>query len=1147
MKKYLLSLFLLGCIFTQRALSQNTEFWFAVPHSSEYPVNGLPLNVPAFLLIYNPTVQTANVVITFENGGANRITVERSIAPGGVYKHDFPTLAAMHQIENPRSQAGNVTTYGMHITSDARVAAYYMASHTDSRDIFALKGDQALGMKFYIPMQSDNYFPSTQPYVSDSGDQIDIVATEDGTVVEVTPTVKIRIGTAGSSAAGVPITRTLNKGQTLKIFEFTPNSGSLAGTLVTSTKPVAVTVLEDIIGGGDIAGDQIVPVSTVGTEYILAKTYQTAGNVAERSYLVGTEDGTNITIYTGGTNITMTLNAGEAKVYHFGMAGTPSTASAVYIKADKPIYCYQVGGESEQGVAVLPSIYSIAQKKVSYYQVQADNEFGVLVFRTGQGNNFKITYNGVTSALAIGTPINVPGMSDWQCARFRLPTAANDKVVVIENTESAFTLGYIAANTSRLSTCYGYLSSFGDFKFPNDITYKCTNASITLDAGYAKSYYWTLPDGTHPTTPTITVAPTAIGEYTVVLDQDPRQITATTMVMNYPEIIQTAPTSVSICSGTTNTFNMAAPTGGSEPYTYKWEQSVNNASWSNASGIYTTQTYTTQALVSDMYYRRIVTDACGTTHTSVSAKVIVTTTPVQTSPSPAAICSGDTYTISPGDATGGSGSYIYQWEQSANGSTWSPVAGGNSSLFTIGNGTSGSYNFPINTNYRYSYTQQIFDASELTGLSVNNLITSLAFQYIYSTAQTKNPVTIYVGNTTKLSFSSISDWIPVSDMQQVFSGTITFNNSGSNFWVDIPFTNSFQYTGKNIVIAVLSNTGSYTTGNNATFYTHVAAGSKSIQRFVDGTTPIDAGSLATASSISTIRNNVRFNVTVGGGAGSSYTTPQLTSNMYYRRKVTDAICGGSPITSTSALISMSMAVTPSISILGNTTPCSGVSVSFTATPTNGGTLPNYQWKKNGLDISGATLSTYTYMPVNGDVITCVLTSNAGCVSSSTATSNSLTMNINTSCGGTVSASCETVCEGAGSITLTLGAYTGTVTKWQYTHSPFSTWVDINETTENLVVENLPQTARFRAVVNGSSYSDPITITTQPKPTVSITGATAICAGSTSQLSPTTGGTWVSNNTAVATVTNAGVVTGVSTGSVTFTYTRDGGCSASITP
>src|SRR5206468_1866900 len=49
------------------------------------------------------------------------------------------------------------------------------------------------------------------------------------------------------------------------------------------------------------------------------------------------------------------------------------------------------------------------------------------------------------------------------------------------------------------------------------------------------------------------------------------------------------------------------------------------------------------------------------------------------------------------------------------------------------------------------------------------------------------------------------------------------------------------------------------------------------------------------------------------------------------------------------------------------------------------------------------------------------------------------------------------------------------------------------------------------------------------------------------LSPTTGGTWISSNTSIATVTNAGVITGVSAGSVTFTFT-DGttGCTNTTT-
>ena len=55
------------------------------------------------------------------------------------------------------------------------------------------------------------------------------------------------------------------------------------------------------------------------------------------------------------------------------------------------------------------------------------------------------------------------------------------------------------------------------------------------------------------------------------------------------------------------------------------------------------------------------------------------------------------------------------------------------------------------------------------------------------------------------------------------------------------------------------------------------------------------------------------------------------------------------------------------------------------------------------------------------------------------------------------------------------------------------------------------------------------------PLASVTGSSTICKDSTTTLSPTSGGSWTSSDTAVATVTNAGVVTGVSAGTVTFTF------------
>ncbi len=63
-----------------------------------------------------------------------------------------------------------------------------------------------------------------------------------------------------------------------------------------------------------------------------------------------------------------------------------------------------------------------------------------------------------------------------------------------------------------------------------------------------------------------------------------------------------------------------------------------------------------------------------------------------------------------------------------------------------------------------------------------------------------------------------------------------------------------------------------------------------------------------------------------------------------------------------------------------------------------------------------------------------------------------------------------------------------------------------------------------------------------KPTVS-TSDTKVCVGSTITANPATGGTWTSSNTSVATINNAGVITGVTSGTATFTFTNTGGCSS----
>jgi Flp pilus assembly pilin Flp len=71
----------------------------------------------------------------------------------------------------------------------------------------------------------------------------------------------------------------------------------------------------------------------------------------------------------------------------------------------------------------------------------------------------------------------------------------------------------------------------------------------------------------------------------------------------------------------------------------------------------------------------------------------------------------------------------------------------------------------------------------------------------------------------------------------------------------------------------------------------------------------------------------------------------------------------------------------------------GTAVTLTAFPVNGGSSPVYEWKVNGLTV-GSNQNTYTYMPLNGDEVQCILTSNASCVSGNPAASNIIVMQVN---------------------------------------------------------------------------------------------------------------------------------------------------------
>ena len=73
---------------------------------------------------------------------------------------------------------------------------------------------------------------------------------------------------------------------------------------------------------------------------------------------------------------------------------------------------------------------------------------------------------------------------------------------------------------------------------------------------------------------------------------------------------------------------------------------------------------------------------------------------------------------------------------------------------------------------------------------------------------------------------------------------------------------------------------------------------------------------------------------------------------------------------------------------------------------------------------------------------------------------------------------------------------------------------------------------------GSAATSAFTVNPAPS---AISGTLTVCSGSTTTLSDAGGGAWSSSNTAVATVTSGGLVSGVSAGTSTITYTLGTGC------
>lgn len=161
-------------------------------------------------------------------------------------------------------------------------------------------------------------------------------------------------------------------------------------------------------------------------------------------------------------------------------------------------------------------------------------------------------------------------------------------------------------------------------------------------------------------------------------------------------------------------------------------------------------------------------------------------------------------------------------------------------IVVIGDGTANN-NLPINPFYGYTYSQSIFLQSEI---NVPDQRIESVYYYWNGVAEAvnSNDWTIYMGHTAATEFASTTDWMPLANLSQVFSGTIALPATAG--WIEIPLTAPFIYNNTdNLVIAVDENAPSYD-GSSMFFYSTAAATNRSLRYYSDGTNPDPAAPVA---------------------------------------------------------------------------------------------------------------------------------------------------------------------------------------------------------------------------------------------------------------------------------------------------------------
>ncbi|MBW8332102.1 MAG: hypothetical protein K0M40_08795 [Prolixibacteraceae bacterium] len=260
---------------------------------------------------------------------------------------------------------------------------------------------------------------------------------------------------------------------------------------------------------------------------------------------------------------------------------------------------------------------------------------------------------------------------------------------------------------------------------------------------------------------------------------------------------------------------------------------------------------------------------------------------------------------------------------------------------------------------------------------------------------------------------------------------------------------------------------------------------------------------------------------------------------------------------------ITITVTPGLEVgvsieASSTTVCPGQSVTFTATPANGGSNPQYYWYVGNTQLGSSVQ--FVYYPQNGDVVTCKIYSDAECVENTEryATSNEITMTVTSNLPVSVSIAAVpsgAICSGTSVAFTATPVNLGTTPVYQWIvngNNVGTNSASYSYTPANADVVTCMLTSSETCATGNPATSDPISMSVTSNLQVSVSIAAvpsgAICSGTsvTFTATPVNPGTtpvyqWIVNGNNVGTNSESYSYTPANADAVTCMLTSSETC------